>query len=194
MSTTITAQVHSLSDPEPLSNGGRKWFINLDNGSQVITYTWKLAQAMSEYIGTEFTFECDDPPFAGAAPKVARVTRDGELFWQPAPKPEGFSAGQSTPSGIQVPNSAPIPQRPAQSSAAPSSSWIDTSPAQNARHAVGCATAMMSAYISQHPDLSWDEAGDKAQNLAMELAAIIDTLWHEPKKTSDAQAWGPPNL
>lgn len=175
----ITAKIHSVSNPEPLSNGGKKWFINLDNGSQVITYTYKLANGLSEYVGSEFIFECEAPPFDGASPKAAKVFwPTGELFWEPAPKPTSFPQG-----GASMPQEGS--QAPARASTnGAQGSWVDTSPAQNARHAMGCASALMSSYLEHHPDMSWDDAVGKSMEAAMDFASTIDGLWHNlPQKT-----------
>lgn len=182
MNDQITAQLYRVEEPEMLSNGGKKWLLTLENGSQLMTYTWKLASSISQYVGSEFTFECEPPPFEGAVPKVARVFSGGELFWEPAPKPQGAPTPSRPAAGAGVMLPTPSAQ---QGGGSTQGSWVDTTHPMNVRTALMQATELVKQRVnSSSTQAEIRGLAEIVQEIAMDYAVLLDEMWHNPLKRS----------
>lgn len=113
MADTVKGRPRVVGGPETLSSGGKKWTITLDNGSTVVTFTQGCADAVNGALDEELTFEVDLPENPNMAPKVLKVMKDGATLWE---KSSGGGGRRD---------------------------WVDTTPSQDARHAVGSATALI---------------------------------------------------
>lgn len=93
MSEQVLGKVLVVGQGEALSNGGTKWLLVLDNGSQLVTFSEKCKDAVNQNIGVPLVFEVDPPPFEGAQPKVTKVMKDGQVIWQPSQGGGGGGGG-----------------------------------------------------------------------------------------------------
>src|SRR5512141_2402932 len=93
MSDTVQGKVLVVGQGEALSNGGTKYPLVLDNGSQLVTFSEKCKDAVNSNIGVPLVFEVDPPPFEGAQPKVTKVSKDGAVIWQPSQGGGGGGGG-----------------------------------------------------------------------------------------------------
>jgi hypothetical protein len=115
MADTVVGAPRVVSKPETLSNGGKKYTIMLDNGSSLVTFSERCAEAIGGHLDTELTFEVDVPDNPNMAPKVTKVIdSNGSALWEPS---QGGGGG-----GRQ---------------------WVDTTKDENSRRAVGCAIAYL---------------------------------------------------
>ena len=94
MADVVEGRVLVVGQGEPLSNGGTKYPLVMDNGSQLVTFSELCKSVVSDHIGEPLSFEVDPPAFEGGHPKVTLIrSAQGSVLWEPSSRGGGGGGG-----------------------------------------------------------------------------------------------------
>jgi hypothetical protein len=103
----------SIQPKDPNKPAYSKWLVVMENGSTMATFAEKCADAVDKLLDQELTFEVELSD-GGFPPKILKVLNGDTVVYE---KSSGGGPGQRQ--------------------------WVDTTPSQNARHALGSASATL---------------------------------------------------
>ncbi len=94
---TIVAKVRSIQGPEMLPNNIKKFYVALDDGATIITFSQRCATELLKGLDTDIEFVIDGPIDVNNAPRILKATKDGKVLYDREAGKAAFEAKQGTP-------------------------------------------------------------------------------------------------
>lgn len=94
---TVVAKVRSIQGPEMMSNGGKKFYVALDDGATIVTFSERCKNELLKGMDTDVEFLLDGP--VDTSPRILRAVRNNIVLYDreaSAARANGGSSGQVT--------------------------------------------------------------------------------------------------
>lgn len=125
--TELKARIYVVAPPKALNNGGTLYELVTDSGARIVTFSNRCADAVNTHLQQDLIFDVDDSDATRDPRVVTLKTATGETLYD---KNAGSAWRQGGGGG-------------GGGGGAPRKEWVDTTPQENARRAVGCAIALV---------------------------------------------------
>ncbi len=71
---TLQGKVRTIQGPEPLPNGGVKFYVTLDDGSSLVTFSKNCSKELLGHLDEPVEFLLEAPPDATTTPRIEKAT------------------------------------------------------------------------------------------------------------------------